>query len=103
VVLNASWNDDVGNFPLGIDILLKIWLYERKPLLDDTVNVAASVPDISYNSSGEACVGIGLTENLLLSVPQRNAGARTGYLHVQELKDPRVIESEDTLEDNDMG
>lgn len=64
MVLNTSWNNDIGNVPLGINVLqrlrngpeevrttylLEIRLHKCKPLLDDAVYIATAIPDISQN------------------------------------------------------
>lgn len=52
------------NVPLGLDVLVVVWLDETEPLLDTTFDVASALSHVAKQSSREAKIGFGVCEDL---------------------------------------
>ena len=57
VVLDAARDDDVGDLALGVDELFKVGLDVAEPLLDDALDVAATVSNVTQDCSTPLACG----------------------------------------------
>lgn len=86
-VLSTARNYDVCKLLGGDAELFESWLHQGSILVKHIVQVSASLLDISEDPPRQASVSIGVHEEL----------------HVEEVSDLGIVESEDSFEQDDIG
>lgn len=81
LVLDAAWDDEIGNLALRRNIFVEVGFHKPKPLFDAALDIAAAFLDVSDETSREAEVGICLGKDF----------------EIKEIQNPWVMEGKDSL------